>query len=241
MTGADDLPSRHDTLVLVPGLVCDADLFAEQSAALRAGGLRVVVPDVSGGASMGEMADAVLAAAPERFALAGLSMGGYVAQQVVRQAPDRVTALALLDTSARPESAAQTERRRGLERLGRERGYGAVLDALWPAEVAPSRHGDTALRARFDRMCGGFGLEVFVRQQQAITARLDSRPLLAGLGVPVLVLCGRDDAITPLDHHDEMARLAPTAALVVLDDCGHLSTWERPDEVTAALRSWLAR
>jgi pimeloyl-ACP methyl ester carboxylesterase len=183
----------------------------------------------------------VLAGAPARFALAGLSLGGYVAWEVLRQAPERVTRLALLDTSARPDSAEQTARRRGLLALGEASGLPPVLDALWPAVVGPARQDDLALRRRFDAMSLRLGWPVFARQQEAIIGRPDSRADLAGVAVPALVLCGRDDAITPLEVSEEMAAGIPGAELVVLDDCGHLSTWERPDAVTEALSAWLAR
>ena len=120
-------------------------------------------------------------------------------------------------------------------------GFPAVLDALWPAEVAAGRVDDLGLRRRFDAMGQRHGPDVFRRQQEAIIARADSRPDLAGVGVPTLAACGRDDAITPLDGHEEMAAGIPGTELVVLDDCGHLSTWERPEQVTAALRARLAR
>lgn len=227
-------------LLLVPGLVCDGDLYAEQLAGL-ADLTDVVVADVSREASIGEMAQAALDVAPERFALAGMSLGGYVVWEVLRRAPERVTRLALLDTSARPETPAQTARRRELIALSDSDGFPAVLDALWPAEVAAGRVDDVGLRRRFDAMCQRHGPDVFRRQQEAIVVRADSRPDLAGVQVPTLVLCGRDDAITPLDGHEEMAAGIAGAELVVLDDCGHLSTWERPEQVTAAMRSWLTR
>lgn len=228
------------TLLLVPGLVCDDDLFAAQAAALS-DVADVRVSDVSRGASLADLAAGALALVPGRFALGGLSMGGYVAWEVFRQAPERVTHLALLDTSARPETPAQTARRRELVALAAASGFGAVLDALWPAEVAPGRVADRALRDRFDAMASRHGAEVFARQQEAIVQRADSRPDLARVDVPALVLCGRDDVITPLDGHEEMAAGIDGAELVVLDDCGHLSTWEQPDRVTGALRTWLAR
>ncbi len=168
-------------------------------------------------------------------------MGGYVALEVVRAARERVTALALLDTSARPETPAQRERRRVLLALGRAEGLDPVLEALWPAEVAAVHRADGRLRARFDAMASRSGLAVFERQTSAITGRRDSRPHLPGLDLPALVLCGREDAITPLDGHEELAAALPSAELVVLDDCGHLSTWEQPAAVTTALRGWLRR
>ena len=229
-----------EPLLLVPGLVCDGDLYAEQLAGLS-DLTDVVVTDVSCGASIGDMAQAALDVAPDRFALAGMSLGGYVVWEVLRRAPERVTRLALLDTSARPETPAQTARRRELIALSDSDGFPAVLDALWPAEVAAGRVDDVGLRRRFDAMGQRHGPDVFRRQQEAIIVRADSRADLAGVGVPTLVLCGRDDAITPLDGHQEMAAGISGAELVLLDDCGHLSTWERPEEVTASLRAWLLR
>lgn len=225
-------------IVLVPGLLCDDDLYAPQSSAL-ADVADVVVPDIRAAHSIEQMAQAVLDAAPERFALAGLSLGGYVVLEVLRQARSRVTRVALLDTSARPESPEQTARRRALLALVDDQGLDAGLEALWPTEVAPSRVTDAGLHDRFLAMCRRSGPDVLVRQVRAIMARTDSRPDLPGLDLPLLVLCGRQDAITPLDGHQEMARLAPRAHLVVLDDCGHLSTWEQPDAVTDELRRWL--
>ncbi len=228
------------TLVMIPGLISDDDLFREQVTAL-APEVEVVVSDVSQGASIEQMARAALSVAPERFALAGLSMGGYVVWEVLRQARERVTAVALLDTSARPDEPEQTARRLALVALAQAGRYADVLDLLWPFEVAPARQTDAALRARADGMFWRAGPAVFAQQQQAVIARPDSRSELAAVDVPALVLCGRDDAITPLDGAEEMAAGISGAELVVLDDCGHLSTWERPDEVTGALRDWLAR
>lgn len=224
---------------MVPGLMCDEDLFAAQRAALVGNDLDIVVPDLSGPSSMAEMAEAVLSAAPGRFCLLGLSMGGYAALEVVHRAPDRVAALALLDTSARPDSVEQTSRRRDLVRTAQERGLDPVLEQMWPLEVAAGHVGDSGLRARFDAMGHSLGVEVFARQQEAIVGRADSRPRLAAVSVPTLVLCGREDALTPVAVHEELAAGIPAARLVVLEGCGHLSTWEQPDAVTAQLRHWL--
>lgn len=225
-------------LVLVPGLVCDEDLFAPQVAALS-DVADVVVPDLRGAGSIPDMAAVVLEAAPGRFSLGGLSLGGYVVLEVLRQARHRVERLALMDTSARPESPAQTARRRALLALIDERGFDAALEALWPSEVAPGRVDDTALHERFVAMCRRCGPDVFARQVAAILVRADSRPDLPGLDLPALVVCGRQDAITPLDSSVEMAELLPRGRLVVLEDCGHLSSWEQPEAVGAALRGWL--
>jgi pimeloyl-ACP methyl ester carboxylesterase len=227
-------------VVMVPGLVSDDDIFAPQAAGLSEVAT-VQVADITTPRTVAAMADAVLASAPDRFALVGHSLGGYVAIEVVRRAPGRVEALALLDTSARPESPRQTARRRELLALLSDQGYDALLASLWPFEVAPGRVGDALLRRRMDAMMLRTGPEVFVRQTDAIIGRPDSRPHLAQVDCPTLVLCGREDAITPLDGHEELAAGIAGAQLVVLDDCGHLSTWEQPDGVERALRGWLAR
>lgn len=224
---------------MVPGLMCDEDLFAAQRTALVEDGFDVVVPRLSGPRSIGEMAQAVLTAAPDRFCLLGLSMGGYVALEVLRRAAERVEALALLDTSARPDSPEQTSHRRDLVRTAQDRGLEPVLEQLWPLEVAPSHVDDAGLRTRFDAMGHHLGVDVFARQQEAIIGRADSRLRLPAVTVPTLVLCGRQDALTPVEVHEEMAAAVGGAQLVVLEDCGHLSTWEQPDAVTAHLRHWL--
>jgi pimeloyl-ACP methyl ester carboxylesterase len=225
-------------LVLVPGLVCDEDVFADQVADLTRE-TDLVVPDLLTAASIGEMAQVVLDSAPPRFALGGISMGGYVVLEVLRRAPERVERVALLDTSARPESPQQTTKRRAMLDLVEQQGLEAALERLWPTEVAPSRVDDVLLHDRFLAMGLRCGADVLARQTAAIMARADSRPDLARLDLPLLVLCGRDDAVTPLDGNQEIAALAPQARLVVLEDCGHLSTWEHPDAVSAALREWL--
>ena len=231
--------TTRQALVLVPGLMCDEDLYVPQRDDLS-DVAEVVVPDIRAAGSIAEMARTVLDAAPERFALGGLSLGGYVVFEVLRQAPGRVERVALMDTSARPETPEQTARRRALLQIADVRGFDAAVEALWPSEVAPGRVDDAVLRDRFVAMCRRSGKDVLARQTQAIVERADSRPDLARLVLPVLVLCGRQDAITPLDGHEEIVAGAPRARLVVLDDCGHLSTWEHPEAVTAELRRWLA-
>lgn len=230
--------TRRQALVLVPGLACDEDLFAAQSDDLSEVA-DVVVPDIRPAGSIADMARLVLDAAPERFALGGLSLGGYVVLEVLRQAPHRVARVALLDTSARPDSPPQTALRQALLELAETRGFDAVIEALWPREVAPAHVPDVALQDRFVAMSRRCGKEVFARQTRAIIERADSRRDLGSIAQPVLVLCGREDVITPLDAHEELAALLPEARLVVLEDCGHLSTWERPQAVTAELRQWL--
>ncbi len=188
---------------------------------------------------MSEIARVVLDAAPERFALAGLSMGGYVALQIVRDAPERVARLALLDTSARSDTPEQTATRRELIELSREGRFDEVPHKLLPNIVHSDRLNDERLTSVVFAMAEAVGPEAFVRQEEAIIGRPDSREDLPNIACPTLVLCGREDALTPVHLHEEMADLIPDSRLRMIEKCGHLSALERPEGVTTALREWL--
>ncbi len=185
------------------------------------------------------MAARVLAGAPERFALCGLSMGGYLALEIMRQAPARIDRLALLDTQARADSQEACERRLSLMALAEHSGLADVVARLLPLLVHPDGLTDEHLTSNIRSMAEGVGKDGFLRQQRAILSRIDSRPSLAAIACPTLVLCGRDDALTPRDLHEEIAAAIPNATLVVLPRCGHLSPLEQPAVVTAQLRIWL--
>ncbi len=228
----------RESLVLVPGLNCTRALFAPQMEALGSV-CDITVADHTRDETMAAIAMRLLADAPDRFAVAGLSMGGYVALAVMRQAPVRVTRLALLDTNARadtPEATQNRERLIGLAQTGR---FAEVHEALWPRLVHPDRRSDSALERTVRGMMDDTGPDAFVRQQRAIMSRLDSRDLLKAVSVPTLVLVGENDELTPPEQALEMAGLIPGAALVAVPGSGHLSSLERPDEVTRALRRWL--
>jgi pimeloyl-ACP methyl ester carboxylesterase len=227
-------------LVLVPGLLCDDRLWRPQAERL-ADLSDPVIADVIGDGSVAEMASSVLEAAPPtgRFALAGLSMGGYVALEVMRLAPDRVARLALLDTSARADTREQTAARRELIGLAETGSFDEVPRRLLPRELHPERLEDERLVSTVFGMAAAVGPEAFVRQEEAIIGRPDSRGDLPNITCPTLVLCGREDALTPLHLHEEMASLIPGSRLVVVEECGHLSTLERPEAVTVAMREWL--
>ncbi len=226
------------SLALLPGLLLDQALWRAQIEGLD-DIAECRVADLTAQDSVADMAAAVLAEMPARFALASLSMGGYVAFEILRRAPERVLALALLDTTARPDSDEQTARRRGLIELAQKGKFKGVTRQLLPLLVHADRLGDAALTGEVMMMAERVGRAAFLRQQAAIMARPDSRPLLARIACPTLVLCGRQDALTALGWHEEMADAIPGAYLVVVEDCGHLAPLERPAEVTAALRRWL--
>ena len=225
-------------LVLVPGLLCTGELYRDQLAGL-ADIARMHIADHGGAETIGAVARAILDAAPERFALCGLSMGGYVALEIMRQQPARVQRLALLDTAATADAPAQTEARLQRIALARQGRLDEVAAQLWPVFVHPSRVGDAALRARYDAMVAATGAERFVRQMRAIMSRPDSRPHLPAISRKTLVLVGEADRVTPPAEAQTIADAIAFSQLVVVAGCGHLSTMERPEAVNAALRAWL--
>jgi pimeloyl-ACP methyl ester carboxylesterase len=227
-------------LVLVPGLLCDALLWKAQIETLQ-GQIKCWVADHTRSQTLAGVAADVLRDAPfERFALAGLSMGGYVALEIIRQTPQRVDRLALLDTSARADTAEQMEKRRALIALARRGRFIGVTQGLLPLFIHQSRLADEKLVTTVKEMSRNIGRDAFIRQEEAIMSRADRRPLLPTIACPTLVLCGRQDAVAPLDRHEEMASGISGATLKVIDECGHLSTLERPTDVSEALRVWLS-
>ena len=222
---------------MVPGLLCSARIFAAQIPALWPFG-PVTVANHSHGDSIEAIARDILAAAPPRFALVGFSLGGYLGFEMLRQAGSRIVALALVDTSARPDLPAQTEMRK--KRIGQAQAgrFREALEQQFPLLVHESRVADAALREQYLRMAEETGAELFVRQQQAIMRRTDSRPDLSRVQCPTLVLVGDSDQITPPDAAKEMAEGIRGARHVVVPACGHLSLIERPEEVSAALTEW---
>ena len=226
-------------LVLVPGLLCDAELWRAQVGAL-ADVAEMWIPDHTRSDTMAGVARDVLAESPfEEFALAGLSMGGYISLEIMRQAPQRVRRLALLDTAARADTPEQTGKRHAFIELAERGKFRGVTETLMPLLVHPSRLADRPLIDAIKRMAENVGKEGFVRQQRAIMSRVDSRPLLATIACPTLVLCGRQDQLTPLERHEEMAAGIKGAKLEIIEGCGHVSTMEKPAEVNRALRQWL--
>lgn len=234
-------PATSDALpiVLVPGLTCSPRLYADQIPALWRFG-PVTVADHKRDDSMEAIARRILASAPPRFALAGLSMGGYIAFEIMRQAPERVAKLALLDTGARGETPEQTERRKVVIALAKSGRYAEVAGIAFPIYVHRNRHQDIALKRLVRAMAEDTGVEAFLRQQQAIMSRPDSRPGLGAIKCPTLVLVGDDDQATPPELSREIAAGIPGSRLAVIADSGHLSTLEQPQRVTEALVAWMS-
>ena len=225
-------------LVLVPGLLCSARLYVPQVASLWPLG-PVTIADHRRDADIGAVAARILAAAPPRFALAGLSYGGYIAFEMMRQAADRIDKLALLDTSARPDTPEQTAARYAFIEMAETGRLSEVVDTLAPRFVHARRRGEEMLMTTIREMAEETGMEAFVRQEKGIISRPDSRPLLPAIRCPTLVLVGDGDEMTPPELAREIAGGIAGARLVMVPDCGHLSTIERPDAVNRALAEWL--
>ncbi len=231
--------TRRIPLLLLPGLLCDARLWRDQIAALN-DIADATVADLTQDDSIPAVAARALAAVPARdFVLAGLSMGGYVAFEILRRAGTRVRGAMFFDTSAQPDTPEQSRRRRGLMALSKRGQFRGVTPRLLPMLLHPDRADEQPLAGEVMEMADRVGHAAFLRQQTAIMNRCDSRPDLPGLRMPVLVAAGRQDALTPLEKAEEIAAGLPDARLAVIEDAGHLPTMERPAEVSALMRDFL--
>ena len=225
-------------ILLVPGLLCSARLYGPQVPALWPFG-PVTVADHRRDEEIGAIAAGILSNAPPRFALVGLSMGGYIAFAMLRQAPERIVKLALLDTQARADTPEQTAGRETQIVMAQSGRFGEISDLTIPRFLHRDRPNYAHLTALVRQMAEDTGPEAFVRQQRAIISRPDSRPLLGSIRCPTTVLVGADDVATPPALNKEIADGIPGAKLAVVPDCGHLSTLEQPEAVNAALVEWL--
>ncbi len=233
-------------LLLIPGLLCSPRLFAPQAVAL-ADAAEVVVPDWRRAPL--EIWDSLESAArwciekmpPGKFALAGLSLGGMLAVEIMQIAADRVTKLALLDTGMRSQNETERAVRRARIRLANEGHFELVLGLQMSRFIPAYRLPDKALVDEVMTMCGEIGVEIYRRQEELAAIRADRRPDLPRIKCPTIVVCGRDDAATPLFLSEEMVAAIPGSELIVIEACGHLISIEKPEETNAILRRWLNR
>lgn len=235
--------NKNEPLVLVPGLMCDITVWRHQVDSLGAG-RDVLVADHAMSDTLGTMAERILERAAPRFALAGHSMGGRVALEIMVRAPERVSRLALLDTGYEGLAAGERgeQEKAGRYRLldiARREGMLAMAREWSRGMVHPARLGDAALMDAIHAMIVRAGVDRFEAQIRALLGRPDRTGLLASLRLPTLVLCGREDSWSPLARHEAMAGSIAGSHLVAVPECGHMSTMERPEAVTAALRDWL--
>lgn len=225
-------------IVLVPGLASSARIYAPVIPALWRFGPVMVANHIRDD-SMADIAARVLREAPPRFALAGHSMGGYIALEIMRQAPERVVKLALINTQARPDTPEATARRRGLMERARRGELRAIREESFPELVHPSRRDDADILKLVHAQDEDVGVDGYLRQQTAIIARVDSRPSLSAITCPTLVLTGDSDNTIPNALSKEMAEAIAGARLVILDRCGHLPQAEQPEATVRALTGWL--
>jgi pimeloyl-ACP methyl ester carboxylesterase len=221
-------------------MMCDARLFGPQIAAFSADTAVMVAP-ITQGERVEEIASGLLDLLPRRFALAGLSMGGIVAMEILRRAAERVTRIALMDTNPlaeTPQVAAAREPQIVKARSGRM--LDVMREEMTPNYLAPGPHQEPVLDLVMD-MADALGPEVFVRQSRALQRRRDQQSTLRKIKMPTLVLCGAHDALCPVKRHEFMAELIPYADLCVIEDAGHLPTLEQPEVTTEALRRWMAK
>jgi pimeloyl-ACP methyl ester carboxylesterase len=225
-------------IVLIPGLLCTGRIYEHQILEL---GQRhpILTANHWSAPSMAETAKQILAVAPEKFALAGTSMGGYAAFEIMRQAPQRVARLALISTSAKPDTPERSEGRRQQVASARKTGMREATKALYPKLVHPARHEDAALFSVFVDMAEQLGIDAFARQMDAIIGRADSRPTLAEIAIPTLVVVGKDDTLIVPSEGKEIAAGIKGARLEEIEHAGHMCMMERPEAVTKVLKDFL--
>jgi pimeloyl-ACP methyl ester carboxylesterase len=227
------------TIYLLCGVLCDETVWATQTKALRNEGFDVRPLSFRDFNSLPDMASHLLEHAPASFSLAGHSMGGRVALEAYRQAPRRIERLALLDTGYEPAAQEETEKRGTLVRKALSEGIDAVAEIWARPMLAPSRQQDSELLERILRMVGRMSGEIYARQTQALLSRPDATALLSEIRCPTLVLCGQQDGWSPPERHRQMATLIAGSKLRLIDDCGHMSTMEKPAEVLSHLQAWM--
>ncbi len=229
--------SERKVLILIPGSLNDARVWEAQIAGLSAHA-DIRIADITSQESTASMAAAVLAGAPQRFALAGFSLGGYIALEVLRIAASRITGLALVSSSARPENPEAVPGREKMIALA-QKDFPRMLAGMRPFMLAAANTGNADLNARLDDMMVAVGPATFMRQSRAVIGRADSRDLLAGISCPTLIACGREDRVTPPALSAEMASAIAGARLELIDNAAHMLPMEAPDSLTRAMRRWL--
>lgn len=225
-------------IVFVPGLMCTGRVYEHQVAALGSSH-SITLAETWHDGSMQGIAARILSEAPDRFALVGSSMGGYVSFEIMRQAPERVEKLVLIGTSAKPDAPERSAMRRQQVEAARSMGIRAGTEILYPMLVHPSLHGDVALKQVFIDMAEELGVEAFAREIDAIIGRADSRPTLSAVKAPTLVIVGADDTLIPPADDREIAAGIAGAVLKELSGCGHMCMVEKPADVTALLADFL--
>jgi pimeloyl-ACP methyl ester carboxylesterase len=231
---------RSTPILLIPGINATPRAFQEQLETFWQFG-PVTIADQRGASTMSDIAEQILASAPPTFILGGFSMGGYVALEIMRQAPERVVKLMLIDTRARPDSPEETANRRRNIALAQGGKFEQAVASTFPNAVHPDHVNDATLKAIHLGMARATGPATYIREQEATMSRPDSRPSLAAIKVPTLIIVGDKDAITPPDAAREMHQAIAGSELAVIKDAGHMALVEQPEQVNAVLRAFLAK
>lgn len=230
----------REPILFLPAMMSDMRLFAHQMRALSADHPVMFCP-LNGGERIDDMVAHMLSTAPTRFALVGIDLGAMVAMDALRRAPDRITRVALMDTTPLPESPQHAAAREPLMISARTGRLADAMAQILPASALAAGPGRAACLALVQRMAEDLGATAFIRQSRALQRRRDQQATLRKIKQPALVLCGAEEEVYPVKRHHFMAELIPTAELEVIEGAGHLPPIEAPDAVTEALRRWLAR
>ena len=225
-------------LILIPGLLCDKRLWQHQLDVLG-DMVDITIGETRLDETINSMAARILEDAPDKFALAGLSMGGYIAQEIMRQAPERVEKLALLNTSAIADDAAQIKRRKGLIQLVKMGRFKGVTPRLLPMLIHHDALENSQITSVITDMATNIGQNTFINQQKAILSRIDSRDDLKDINIDTLIICGRQDEITPIEIMQEIHDNIKKSNFHIIENCGHLSPLEQPKTVTNLMCDWL--
>jgi pimeloyl-ACP methyl ester carboxylesterase len=229
------MPSAELHTVLVPGLACSSRLWDTLLPTAWSRGATTIA-DTRRDTSIAGIADRLLADAPPRFALAGISMGGYVCLEVMRRAPERVRGLALISTAAAPDTPEQAQSRRVQLTMAREGRYDDLVTAAFPVLVDENK---TELAELWTTMAHEVGVDAFLTQLQAVIDRSDTRPVLPHIACPTAVIHGLGDRTIPVQNAHETAAAIPHARLTLVDDAGHMAAHEQPEQVSAAFADLL--
>ncbi|WLR59106.1 alpha/beta fold hydrolase [Guptibacillus hwajinpoensis] len=228
-----------ENLVLLPGTLCDERLFAHQKEHLTDVTASITIPDLTHQETITDLAESVLQEAPEQFALAGLSLGGIVAMEIIRIAPERITKLALLDSNPYAPTVDQLDSWKKLIQRVEGGEFQEIVQSLLPKLIHPTALTDRNLTNTIIQMAENIGPQAYIRQLKAVGTRTDARERLKSVSCPTLLLVGKEDGVCPPNFHQDMHHLLPNSSFITIKNCGYLSSLEAPEEVTSAMREWL--
>ena len=225
---------------MVPGMMCDERIFSPQIEALSQN-LEVTIADISNFSSVRELASDVLKKAPKKFSLLGHSMGGIVAMEIYSQAPDRIEKLILMDTNPKAElDEVKLKREPQIREVNKGKLLEVMRDEMKPNYLAESENKRSVLNVCMD-MALTLGPDVFINQSRALQSRLDQQNTIQSIKIPVLIMCGSEDKLCPVEKHEMMHNMITDSDLKIINNAGHMPTLEQPRETTEVIKEWLMR